>query len=57
MRNLITIEVFRSVYDNTMDSLKIEQLNERIIEFYGTYVMSIIYIISFSFLFFHQEII
>ena len=38
---------FGSLYDKMLDSLKMEQLNERISNLDGIYVMSIVNIISF----------
>lgn len=40
------MEGIRSLYDPTMDGLKMKQLNERIINLAGINVMSIIIIIS-----------
>ena len=36
------MEGVRSLYDSTMDGLKMEELNEGIINLHGIYIMSII---------------
>ena len=47
MGNTITFEGFGSLYDDILDGLKIEWLNERITNLDKIYVTSIVNIISF----------
>ena len=41
------MEGFGSLYDNMLDSLKMEQINEKISNIHGIYVISVVNIISF----------